>query len=412
MDELELVELHEDGEHLVLGGAGGARFVLPISEALRAAVRRDRPHMEHLRAEGERRLTPREIQSRLRAGESVEDVAAAAGLALDQVRRFAGPVLAEQEYVVERVRAFQPGHGDGAPTIGELTAQRLGARDVDLAGVEWSAARRAGAPWVVTVAFTVASGGSTARWSYDAASRELHPLDDEARWISQPEPPQEPAAVAVEVFDVDASVSRRQPARRPHEPDATAELLDDLGRRRGVRPRTEPDRSPAGPDGAGQEPFEGFGPLAMLDGDGDRDRDGEARAWGHDHGRHDGPDGPDGRDPHDRGDGGQDSGEHDGRRQRGATVVQLPSVRPAVREPVSPDDGADLPHPAATRFDGERSDRERSDDDRAARTDPPQVPEASASARPAPRDTRKGRSRSRAKVPSWDEIVFGARPEH
>ena len=35
------------------------------------------------------------------------------------------------------------------------------------------------------------------------------------------------------------------------------------------------------------------------------------------------------------------------------------------------------------------------------------------SAEPAhrPRDTRKGKNRTRAKVPSWDDIVFGARPE-
>ena len=43
MGELELVGLHDDGEHLVLSGPDGQRFRLRIDEPLRAAVRRDRP---------------------------------------------------------------------------------------------------------------------------------------------------------------------------------------------------------------------------------------------------------------------------------------------------------------------------------------------------------------------------------
>lgn len=386
MDELQLVRLHEDGEHLVLGGTGGARFVLPISEALRAAVRRDRPHLEHLRAEDARRLSPREIQSRLRAGEGVEDVAEAAGLAVEQVRRFAGPVLAEQEYVVERVRAARPGHGDDAPTVDELVARRLSARDVDLAGLEWSAARTAGSPWVVTVVFTVASGRCTARWSYDPSSRALHALDDEARWITQPEPAPEP--VAADVFDVDSAAPRRHPPRRTPEADGTADLLDDLGRRRGVRARTGPDRGSAAPPDDGQEPFEGFGPLAMLDGEGPDDA-------------------AEGRD--------------DDRPQHGGTVVQLPSLRPSPRP--TPAREEDAVHSAALRTDDEpaASSAPRSTPARSStpsRPSGPQDPDDAAAqdvpatTRPAPRETRRSRNRSRAKVPSWDEIVFGARPEH
>ncbi|OLT53070.1 septation protein SepH [Cellulosimicrobium sp. CUA-896] len=408
MDELQLVRLHEDGEHLVLGGEGGARFVLPISEALRAAVRRDRPHLEHLRAEDSRRLSPREIQSRLRAGEGVEEVAEAAGLAVEQVRRFAGPVLAEQEYVVERVRASRPGHEDDAPTVEELTARRLASRDVDLAGVEWSAARQPGAPWVVTVAFTVASGRSTARWSYDASSRALHALDDEARWISQPEPAPQPAAVGADVFDVDSAAPRRHAPRRAAEADGTADLLDDLGRRRGVRPRSEPARSPAGPDLDGQEPFEGFGPLAMLDGADD-----------HDHREH-----HDHRDDHDHEDDDRDGDhedDHDGGPGGGATVVRLPSVRPASRPPAPAErDGADrsLAARRAEDVDADVPSRTVRAPASTRRATAPEEPadggpsDAPAATRAGSRETRKGRGRSRAKVPSWDEIVFGARPEH
>lgn len=391
MDELELVRLHEDGEHLVLGGVGGAHYLLPITESLRAAVRRDRPHLEHLRAEGERNLSPREIQSRLRAGDDVEEVAEAAGIPVESVRRFAGPVVAEQEYVVDRVRRSPQGHGDDAPTIDDLAARRLVARDVDPAGVVWSAARQHGAAWVVTATFQVSSGPRTARWTYDPASRALHALDDEARWLSQPESDPDPSPGTAAVFDVDAGAARRRTEPVTPEPDGTADLLDDLGRRRGVRSRTEPAGAAA--DLPGQEPFEGFGPRVAL-------RDGTDA----------------GTDPavRDTDRPGSEHGGQDDEQGRGATVVHLPSIRAR--------DEADHPHPAATRDHPSARDPQdavRSEDPHADPADAPEAasrgdasgPDPEPARRPGAREPRKGKNRSRAKVPSWDEIVFGARPE-
>ncbi|TXK17492.1 septation protein SepH [Homoserinibacter sp. GY 40078] len=48
-----------------------------------------------------RRLAPREIQAQIRAGMTAEDVSRVTGASLDYVKRFEGPVLAEREYVVE-----------------------------------------------------------------------------------------------------------------------------------------------------------------------------------------------------------------------------------------------------------------------------------------------------------------------
>ncbi|MBN0040063.1 DUF3071 domain-containing protein [Cellulosimicrobium cellulans] len=380
MDELELVRLHEDGEHLVLRATGGTQFTLPITESLRAAVRRDRPHLEHLRAEGERNLAPREIQARLRAGESVETVAEAAGLGVEHVRRFAGPVVAEQEYVVDRVRASRQGHDEDAPTVGELVAQRLAARDVQPDAVEWSAARQPGASWVVTATFEVGTGSRTARWEYDAATRALRALDDEARWLSGTDAPRDPSPGAVAVFDVDATGRgrglRAAPPAAPTPDDGTAELLDDLSQRRGVRPH----KASAGPvEVDGQEPFEGFGPQAGA--------------------------GPD------RGES-QDGSRDDAATSAGATVVHLPTIRPldAVRLPEpalgnARDDAGPDPEDGA----GERPSRDESPGDGATPADADDPPRA---ARPqTAREPRKGKNRSRAKVPSWDEIVFGARPE-
>ena len=46
-------------------------------------------------------LRPRDIQARIRAGESPEDVAAAAQTSVDRIMGFATPVLAERAYQAE-----------------------------------------------------------------------------------------------------------------------------------------------------------------------------------------------------------------------------------------------------------------------------------------------------------------------
>ncbi|MCL2465069.1 MAG: septation protein SepH, partial [Micrococcales bacterium] len=43
-------------------------------------------------------LTPREIQARIRAGASVDELAAESGMTLAQIEPFAGPVLAERAW--------------------------------------------------------------------------------------------------------------------------------------------------------------------------------------------------------------------------------------------------------------------------------------------------------------------------
>ena len=47
------------------------------------------------------KLAPRDIQAHIRSGMSAEDVAAVTGASLDYIQRFEGPVLAERDYVIE-----------------------------------------------------------------------------------------------------------------------------------------------------------------------------------------------------------------------------------------------------------------------------------------------------------------------
>jgi hypothetical protein len=126
MHDLRLVGVHDDGEHLVLGDAEGQRFLLSVDEALRAAVRRDRAHLGQLQIEMGGGLRPREVQARVRAGATAEDVAAACGWPLDRVRRYEGPVLAERAHVADLAREVTlRRRGSEQVTLGTEVSRRL-----------------------------------------------------------------------------------------------------------------------------------------------------------------------------------------------------------------------------------------------------------------------------------------------
>lgn len=52
-----------------------------------------------------RKLAPKDIQAHIRSGMSAQDVASITGVPLDYIQRFEGPVLAEREYVIESALA-------------------------------------------------------------------------------------------------------------------------------------------------------------------------------------------------------------------------------------------------------------------------------------------------------------------
>src|SRR5919112_402953 len=83
MHDLRLVGVHDDGEHLLLVDDQGDRYLLGIDDALRAAVRRDRAHLGQLQLETQGGLRPRDVQSRIRAGATSEEVAALAGWSVE-----------------------------------------------------------------------------------------------------------------------------------------------------------------------------------------------------------------------------------------------------------------------------------------------------------------------------------------
>ena len=104
MQHLRLVGVHEDGMHLLLADDEGNRFSVPLDEALRAAVRRDRPRLGQLQIEVSGGLRPKDVQAMVRAGMTAEEVAERAGWTVEKVHRYEGPILAEREHVAGLAR--------------------------------------------------------------------------------------------------------------------------------------------------------------------------------------------------------------------------------------------------------------------------------------------------------------------
>lgn len=185
MPELRVVAVSNDGTRLVLKAADNSEYTLPIDERLRAAVRNDRARLGQIEIEVESHLRPRDIQARIRAGASAEEVAQFAGIPVDRVRRFEGPVLAERAFMAERARKTpvrRPGENTG-PQLGEAVAERLLMRGADKDAVQWDSWRRDDGTWEVLLVYRVAGETHSASWSYDPPRRLVQALDDEARGL-------------------------------------------------------------------------------------------------------------------------------------------------------------------------------------------------------------------------------------
>src|ERR1044071_333198 len=123
MRALRIVGLEDDGRTVILEDpTRGERFQLPADERLRAAARGDVTRLGQIEIELESQMRPREIQTRIRAGESVEQVAEAAGIPAHKVERFAYPVLLERSRTADLAQRAHPIREDGPDlqTLGEV----------------------------------------------------------------------------------------------------------------------------------------------------------------------------------------------------------------------------------------------------------------------------------------------------
>ncbi len=182
MRTLRLVGLSDDGSSLLLVADtedGEEHFSLPVDDRLRAAARGDSRRLTQIDVDLGTELPPRVIQSRIRAGETPEQVAAASGARVERIMRFAHPVLQERERVAEQAREARVRLTDSTPgsTLQLFMSERLRLIDTDIDAVTWDAYRSDTGAWVVSGEWRAGEKSGTARWTFDLPSRTVAPLD-------------------------------------------------------------------------------------------------------------------------------------------------------------------------------------------------------------------------------------------
>lgn len=214
------------------------KFVLRSDERLRAAVRGDRvaTNQTTINVEVPNMLRPREIQSRIRAGASVEQIASAAGVDPARVERFAHPVLLERARAAELATAAHPVLADGPSvlTLLETVTAALIARGLNPDAAAWDAWRNEDGRWTVQLAWTAgrsdlqahfryapgAHGGTVTAFDENAAelidpnfTRTLRPLAPVAQLaLGEPEVAPAPAVEPEEPTSTQAPAPAPEPA--------------------------------------------------------------------------------------------------------------------------------------------------------------------------------------------------------
>jgi hypothetical protein len=391
MRTLRVVGINEDGSVVLEDSGRRERFTVAADEQLRAAARGDLTRLGQIAIELESQLRPREIQARIRAGASVEQVAAAAGVPPQKIERFAYPVLLERSRTSELAQRAHPVRADGPDSrmLGDVIAHTFGMRGQEYTEAEWDSWKGEDGKWVVGLAWRAGRSDNRAHWTFQpgASGGTVTALDEHASDLVEGLPAR-PLRTIGEVIDLarteeaPAEVLAEAPRRaEPHGEVAPARRIEHRRaepavehRRAGPaveHRRTEPARAepvaehramPPHREPQQREPVRPAGAAA------DQQRPEQHRPEQH---------------------------RPDADEERGST------------EPSGPYDRIDQHRP-----DPQRTETRRPEEPRPSAEEPPAPPADEPPAAPAqepataaPRRTKKGKP----VMPSWDEVLLGVK---
>ncbi|MDQ2796432.1 MAG: septation protein SepH [Actinomycetota bacterium] len=207
MRQLRLVRITEDAGHLVVATTDDSeQFALSVDAALHAAVQAALPAVQAPPVPAipvsatpapappttpppvatATEIGPREIQVRVRAGESPQELADSLGVPLERVMRFAGPVVDERLRITDEARRARAqrtvpdGAASSVVAFGEAVDERFTAHGIAATDVTWDSRRRDDGEWIVQAEWIGGEGTHRAEWAFHRSSRSISAIDDTA----------------------------------------------------------------------------------------------------------------------------------------------------------------------------------------------------------------------------------------
>src|SRR5689334_23329222 len=219
MRPVRFVALSEDGQAFVLADEVGRLLALPIDDRVHTALRPDREGgsgqtatQVALAVDATPSLAPRDIQARIRSGDSAEEVARVAGVPVDRVLRYAGPVLQERAMLAQHARRTKLKTSDKGQSLAEVVDARLAQHGIDTEKISWDAYRRDDGTWRIVATWPSGKATAQALWELDKSRQLVTPHDDMAQYLCAERPTQ--------ILGQDPAPSHGpgEPTRGGHEP--------------------------------------------------------------------------------------------------------------------------------------------------------------------------------------------------
>lgn len=177
MHELRVVDI-SDGKVLAVDESG-QEFRLSLDDSQLARLRSTRTEGVIVK------VSPREIQSLIRAGLSAQEVCRVSGATPEDVERYEAPVVAEREFVLNSALATPTSleTHDAPVAFGVHVRRRL--ETLAASEQRWASWKDPADGWIIKVEFAAKGIDHDARWSFDLRRGSLVPLNSDASTLSQ-----------------------------------------------------------------------------------------------------------------------------------------------------------------------------------------------------------------------------------
>jgi hypothetical protein len=189
MSDLRLTGRNPEGTHLTLTDAQGSQFTVRISDTLRATVNQPRLTAVESSDDAEN-MSVKEIQRRLRAGQSMDAIARDGRITVEKVERFAGPILQERVYILDQsfLVAIRKESAREQETFSDVVTARLASRGVDSDSLSWNSWRLDDGTWTIDLSYPNRDGHGNATWNFDLNRRLIVATNENGRWMLGQEP--------------------------------------------------------------------------------------------------------------------------------------------------------------------------------------------------------------------------------